>query len=33
MMKAKINWKEIGGIVIFAVGVNAPFFLHIWGLW
>lgn len=24
--------KEIGGIALFAVGVNAPFFLHIWGL-
>lgn len=29
----KINWKEIGGIAIFAIGVNAPFFGHIWGLW
>ena len=28
----KINWKEIGGIAIFAIGVNAPFFLHIFGV-
>ena len=24
--------KEIGGIALFAVGVNAPFFLHIFGV-
>ena len=28
----KVNLKEIGGIAIFAVGVNAPFFLHIFGV-
>lgn len=29
----KINWKEVGGIAVFAIGVNAPIFGHIWGLW
>ena len=28
----KINWKEIGGITVFAIGANAPFFLHIFGV-
>lgn len=24
--------KEAGSVLLFAVGVNAPFFAHIWGL-
>lgn len=29
-MKNKI--KEAGGVLLFAVGVNAPFFAHIFGI-
>lgn len=29
-MKNKV--KEAGGVMLFAVGVNAPFFAHIFGL-
>lgn len=30
--KNKEKMKEAGGILLFAVGVNAPFFAHVWGL-
>lgn len=35
VMKTKQNrerLKEAGSVLLFAVGVNAPFFAHIWGL-
>lgn len=28
----KNKMKEAGGVMLFAVGVNAPFFAHIFGL-
>ena len=27
----KVNWKEIGGIAVFAIGVNAPFWAYVLG--
>lgn len=30
--KSREKAKEAGGVLLFAVGVNAPFFAHIWGL-
>lgn len=32
MKQSKERAKEAGGVLLFAVGVNAPFFAHIWGL-